>query len=93
MAEKNNRRENTFRTKATTEAELVEEKVITTEERPKKESPKKGEKAKGKDSKSQQVKEKKEGDGRITKIIGILFLCLAVFLAFAFISYLVSFYL
>ena len=66
--------------------------MITTEERPKKESPKKGEKAKGKDSKSQKTKERKEGDGRITKIIGILFLCLAVFLAFAFISYLVSFF-
>jgi len=92
MAEKNNRRENTFRTKATPVEEPVEERVITTEERPKKESQKKGEKAKKKESKPQKTKEKKESDGRITKIIGILFLCLAVFLAFAFISYLVSFF-
>ena len=63
------------------------------EEKTKKEISKKSEKtSKRKDAKPQKDKEKKKSDGRLTKIIGILFLCLAVFLGFALVSYLVSFF-
>ena len=94
MAEKNNRRENTFRTKALPEAELLEEQPII-EEKKKEDKPKKETKKGDKSSKSkepQKAKEKKETDGRIRKIIGILFICLAVFLGIALISYLISFF-
>ena len=89
MSAGNNRKENTFKTKAATEAELLEEQPIITEEKkkeekPKKESSKKSEKAsKGKDTKPQKAKEKPKKESRIGKIIGILFLCLAVFLGIA----------
>ena len=94
MATANNRKENIFKTKALPEAEPLEQQTIESEEKkPKKESSKKSEKSpKGKDAKPQKAKEKKESDGRITKIIGILFICLAVFLGLALISYLVSFF-
>ncbi len=94
MATANNRKENTFKTKALPEAEPLEQQTIETEEKkPKKESSKKSEKSpKGKEVKPQKAKDKKESDGRITKIIGILFICLAVFLGLALISYLVSFF-
>ena len=97
MAEKNNRKENTFKTKASFEVEPMEEQTITTEEKkkeekPKKEKSKKSEKTpKSKDSKPQKTN-KKESDGRVKHIIGILFICLAVFLLLALISYLVSFF-
>lgn len=95
MSDKNNRKENTFKKKAESEAESLEVQVIDTEEKKedktKKEPPKKSDKAsKGKEPKKN--KEKKESDGRVRKIIGILFICLAVFLGIALISYLVSFF-
>ena len=80
------------------EAEPFEEQLIDTEEnikeeKPKKESPKKSEKStKSKAPKPQKTKEKQESDGRVRKIIGILFICLAVFLGLALISYLVNFF-
>ena len=96
MAAGNNRKENTFRQKALPEAELPEEQPIITEEKkkevkPKKDTTKKGDKP-SKNKEHQKAKEKKETDGRIRKIIGILFICLAVFLGIALISYLISFF-
>ena len=95
MSAGNNRKENTFRTKALPEAELLEEQIIIEEkkkeEKPKKETTKKGDKS-SKSKEPQKTKEKKETDGRIRKIIGILFICLAVFLGIALISYLISFF-
>ena len=81
MAEKNNRRENTFRTKALPETELLEEHPIIEEkkkeEKPKKETTKKSDKpSKGKEGQKNKVR--KESDGRTQKIIGILFICLAM---------------
>ena len=98
MTAGNKRKENTFRTKGLPEAEPLEEQLIDTEEnikeeKPKKESPKKSEKStKSKAPKPQKTKEKQESDGRVRKIIGILFICLAVFLGLALISYLVNFF-
>ena len=94
MAEKNNRRENTFKAKGTTDIESFEQQLIDTEENKKEEKPKKknDKSPKNKESKPQKNKVKQESDGRFSKIIGILFLCLAVFLGIALISYLVSFF-
>ena len=98
MSAGNNRKENTFKSKAAAEAELLEEQPIITEEKkkegkPKKESPKKSEKTpKNKDPKTQKTNEKQKNGSRIGKIIGILFLCLAIFLGIALVSYLVSFF-
>ena len=98
MATGNNRKENTFKPKATPEAERLEEQIIDTEEpkkevKPKKETSKKNEKSqKNKDSKNPKTQEKQKAEGRIGKIIGILFICLAVFLGIALVSYLVSFF-
>ena len=98
MATGNNRKENTFKPKATPEAELLEEQPIITEEtkkeeKPKKATPKKSEKApKSKETQPKKDIEEKENTGRIGKIIGILFICLAVFLGIALVSYLVSFF-
>ena len=94
MAEKNNRRENTFKAKGTTDIESFEQQLIDTEENKKEEKPKKrnDKSPKNKETKPQKNKEKQESDGRLSKIIGILFLCLAVFLGIALISYLVSFF-
>ena len=99
MTAGNNRKENTFKTRASFEAEPLEEQIITTEEKIKKEEkPKKGKSkksektSKGKDGKPQKTNKKEESDGRVKRIIGILFICLAVFLGFALISYLVSFF-
>ena len=98
MSAGNNRKENTFKSKAATEAELLEEQPIITEEtkkeeKTKKETSKKSDKSqKSKDSKPQKTKEKPKKESRFGKIIGILFLCLAVFLGIALISYLVSFF-
>ena len=98
MATGNNRKENTFRTKTTNDVELLEEQPIITEEtkkeeKPKKEPTKKTDKSpKSKEAKPRKNKEKQESDGRVKRIIGILFICLAVFLFLALISYLVSFF-
>ena len=94
MAEKNNRRENTFKTKGATDIEPFEQQLIDTEENKKEEKPKKrnDKSPKNKESKPQKNKGKQESDGRLSKIIGILFLCLAVFLGIALISYMVSFF-
>ena len=93
MAAGNNRKENTFRQKALPETELQEEQPTITEEKKKEEKPKKNDKTpKNKDSKPKKDQEKKETDGRFTRIIGILFICLAAFLGFALISYLISFF-
>ena len=99
MATGNNRKENTFKKKDLPEPdfleerEIIEDKVEKKEGKNRKETSKKGEKAsKSKESKPQKTKEKRESDGRVRKIIGILFICLAVFLGLALISYLVSFF-
>ena len=98
MATGNNRKENTFKQKASSETVLLEEQPIITEEpkkeeKAKKETSKKNEKSqKGKDSKPQKTKEKQKSESRFGRIVGILFLCLAVFLGIALISYLVSFF-
>ena len=93
MAAGNNRKENTFRPKALPESELLVEQPTITEEKKKEERPKKSDKTpNNKDSKPKKDKERKETDGRITRIIGILFICLAVFLGLALISYLISFF-
>ena len=94
MAAGNNRRENTF--KKQSEPEVVEElpEIIDTQkEEHKKQTPKKGDKdSKKKEPKPQKTKEKQPSEGSVKKIIGILFICLAVFLGLALISYLVSFF-
>ena len=98
MATGNNRKENTFKPKASVETELLEEQPIITEEtkkevKPKKETSKKNDKTpKSKEVKSKKDIEKKETGSRIGKIIGILFICLAIFLGIALVSYLVSFF-
>lgn len=97
MSDKNNRRENTFKKKPT-ELELVETPAVIAEETEEKkgkkkeitDKEKKAPKAKEPKPKKEQ-KEPKEA-GRIQKIIGILFVCLAVFLGLSMISYLVSFF-
>lgn len=97
MSDKNNRRENTFKKKPT-EPELVETPAVIAEETEEKkgkkkeitDKEKKAPKAKEPKPKKEQ-KEPKEA-GRIQKIIGILFVCLAVFLGLSMISYLVSFF-
>ena len=96
MAAANNRKENTFKKKQP-EPELLEElpEIIEApkEETPQKETSKKNDKsAKKKEPKPQKATEKQIPDGRVKKIIGILFICLAVFLGLALISYLVSFF-
>ena len=99
MTAGNNRKENTFKTPPQPQPEPVEEPEVVSEEpkkespKPKKESPKKNDKTtKGKGSKSQKTNVKQRHDSRLKKIIGILFICLAMFLGIALISYLVSFF-
>ena len=95
MTAGNNRKENTFKKKDIPEPEFLVEREIREEkeEKIKKETPQKSEKAaKGKESKPQKTSEKQKKENRIGKIIGILFLCLAVFLGIAMVSYLVSFF-
>jgi len=97
MTAGNNRKENTFRKKEP-EFEIVEPTPVITEEtdekKSKKSSPKQDKKpTKAKEPKPQKPqKEKRQGDGRMKRIFGILFICLAVFLGIALISYLVSFF-
>lgn len=99
MTAGNNRKENTFRAKPTPEPEFVVEREIVTEEpiiedKPKKEAPKKaGKTPKSKEPKAQKPqKQRKEPDGKIKRVIGVLFICLAVFLFIALISYFFSFF-
>jgi len=99
MTAGNNRKENTFKTPPQPQPEPVEEPEVVSEEpkkespKPKKESPKKNDKTtKGKGSKTQKANVKQRHDSRLKKIIGILFICLAMFLGIALISYLVSFF-
>jgi S-DNA-T family DNA segregation ATPase FtsK/SpoIIIE len=101
MTAGNNRKENKFRQQVP-ELEIVEpipSIVEDTEEKKSKGSPKKQDtKPKNKETKPQQPKVKKPAKAqsrdysRIRRAIGILFICLAVFLGFALISYLVSFF-
>ena len=97
MSDKNNRRENTFKKKPT-ELELVETPAVIAEETEEKKGKKKEITDKEKKApKAKEPKPKKEPKepkeaGRIQKIIGILFVCLAVFLGLSMISYLVSFF-
>ena len=96
MTAGNNRKENTFR-KQTPELEIVEPTPTITEEPEEKKSkesrPKQDKKTRNKDPKPQKPKkEKKPSDGKVKRIVGILFICLAVFLGIALISYLVSFF-
>ena len=104
MSAGNNRKENKFK-KKDSEAELLEESVITDEvvtEKEEKKKDKDKDKDKGKKLKDNEKQKKdkdtqakentKDKDSRLKRVVGILFLCLAVFLGFAFISYLVSFY-
>ncbi len=97
MSDKNNRRENTFK-KKTTEPEVEEalpiiEEDVEEKKGKKKESQSKEKKAtKAKDSKPKKGQKEPKEAGRVQKIIGILFICLAVFLGLAMISYLVSFF-
>ena len=95
MATGNNRKENTFRPKVQPEPDPVESPLIVTEEpiieeKPKKEPTKKA--PKSKEAKPKKADKEQESDGRVKRIIGILFLCLAVFLTIALVSYLFSFY-
>ncbi len=99
MATGNNRKENTFRPKAQPVSNpfenqlVVPEEPIITEEKVKKTTTKKSEKApKSKGSKPQKTEEKQNKENRLGRIIGILFICLAVFLGIALVSYLVSFF-
>ena len=99
MTAGNNRKENTFRAKPAPEPEFVVEREIVTEEpiiedKPKKEAPKKaGKTPKSKEPKAQKPqKQRKEPDGKIKRVIGVLFICLAVFLFIALISYFFSFF-
>ena len=99
MTAGNNRKENTFKKKEIPEPEIIEEGEILVEEpkkeeKPKKESPKKAEKTpKNKETKSQKLqKQQKASDGKIKRIIGILFICLAVYLFIALLSYFFSFF-
>ena len=94
MSAGNNRRENTFKIKDTSNAEPLEELLTDTEENKKEEKPKKksDKSPKAKEPKPQKNTEKQESKDRLSKIIGILFLCLTIFLGIALISYLVSFF-
>ena len=102
MTAGNNRKENTFRPKAQPEPEIAEEREIAVEEpkkeeKPKKETPKKAEKPektpKKKEPKPQKPqKQKNEPDGKVKRIIGVMFICLAIFLFIALLSYFFSFF-
>jgi len=97
MSDKNNRRENTFKKKPT-EPELVETPAVIAEEteekkgKKKESSDKEKKAAKAKEPKAKKELEEPKEASRIQKIVGILFVCLAVFLGIALISYLVTFF-
>ena len=96
MTAGNNRKENTFKKKDIPEPELLEEREIIAEEpkkeeKPKKEAPRKAPKSKESKAPKPQ-KQQKASDGKIKRIVGILFICLAVFLFIALVSYFFSFF-
>ena len=101
MATGNNRKENTFRKKEP-EFEIVEPQPIITEEtdettgekKNKKSTPKPDKKpTKSKETGTQKPKkETRQGWDKTKRIVGILFICFAVFLGISLISYLVSFF-
>ena len=107
MTAGNNRRENTFKRQPEPETleelpEIVEDSVEVKEEtpqkeasKPRKETPKKADRpAKDKKPKAEKPRRQpKASDGNKTKrIVGILFVCLAVYLFIALLSYLFSFF-
>ena len=84
MADKNKHKENTFKAKIAPTAEPTKKQVTDTEEKSKEKQKKEPQRksetpSKAKGTKTQKTNEKKETDGRIWTIIGILFLCLAAF--------------
>ena len=99
MATGNNRKENTFK-KQEPEFEIVEPTPVITEEtsektgdekKSKKSSPKQDKKpTKPKETKPK--KETQQGGSKMKRIVGILFICFAVFLGISLVSYLVSFF-
>jgi len=98
MTPGNNHKENSFKKKEP-EFEIVEPTPAITEDtgekKSKKTSPKPEKKApKSKEQpKTQKPQQKNKGNnGRAKRVIGILFICLALFLGIALISYLVSFF-
>ena len=94
MTAGNNRKENTFRKKEP-ELEIVETTPVITEETEEKKSKKSSPKQDKKPTKTKEPKPQKtqqKSDGKVKRIVGILFICLAVFLGIALISYLVSFF-
>ena len=95
----NKHKENIFRPKAQPEPEIAEEKEIAAENPTKEEkqekapSPKPEKTPKKKDSKPQKPqKQPKTHDGKTKRIAGILFICLAVYLFIALLSYFFSFF-
>ncbi len=97
MTAGNNRKENAFKKKEP-ELEIVETSPVITEEteekKSKKSSPKPEKKIqKDKEPKAQKPQKKNNrNNGRTQRVIGILFICLALFLGIALISYLASFF-
>ena len=99
MTAGNNRKENTFKPKPQPEPEFVVEREIVAEEpikeeKPKNETLKKAERTpKNKEPKAErQKKEPKTSDSKIKRIIGVLFICLAIYLFIAMLSYFFSFF-
>ena len=89
------RKENTFRAKPTAEpkTDIVPPEDKKAEEKIKKDKTPKKESSKAKENKVKKTEhKKKESDGKAKRIIGILFICLATFLAIALVSYLTSFF-
>ncbi len=98
MATGNNRKENTFKNQqpefeiVEASPSIIEDSDVKKNKKDKNEGQKK-EKKTPKDTKPQKPqKEQKESDSRAKRIIGILFICMALFLGIALISYLVSFF-
>ena len=98
MATGNNRKENTFKNQqpefeiVEAAPSIIEDSDVKKNKKDKNEGQKK-EKKTPKDTKPQKPKkEQKESDSRAKRIIGILFICMALFLGIALISYLVSFF-
>ena len=98
MATGNNRKENTFKNQqpefeiVEATPSIIEDSDVKKNKKDKNEGQKK-EKKTPKDTKPQKPKkEQKESDSRAKRIIGILFICMALFLGIALISYLVSFF-
>ena len=99
MATGNNRKENTFKSQLPNpfiEEELPasideSDKAKGKKDNPSTSSGKSTKDKKKKTKESKQHEKKHEGDGKTKRIIGVLSICLAVFLGIALISYLASF--